>query len=149
MHLTVHVQCGDKKFSMDKIMFLLIAMFIMVKLNTESTTNISSTVRFKVLVSVSRCQSSWVCCCIIDTFCPESVTWHHFLELCTLDIMHKNFSYLSKYPSCRSQGDVYIFNCAETGYFILHSEGGYRCRLTVPVPYSIIVCRLICMFLFN
>ena len=43
------------KFSMDKIMFLLISMFVrMVQPNTESTTNISSTLRFKVLVAVSR-----------------------------------------------------------------------------------------------
>jgi len=38
-----------------KIMFLLISVFIrMVQPNTESKTNISSTLRFKVLVAVSR-----------------------------------------------------------------------------------------------
>jgi len=40
---------------MDKIMFLRISMFIrMVEPNTERRTNISSTLKFMVLVAVSR-----------------------------------------------------------------------------------------------
>jgi len=107
----------------------------MVEPNTERTKNISSTLRFMVLVAVSRWQFSGVCWYIVDTFCPESVPWHHFLEQCTLDIKHKNLSNLSKYPSCRSQGDVYNFNCAQTGYFVLHSESG--CRMYTDHPSTI------------
>lgn len=131
-------------------MFLLISMFVrMVQPNTESTTNISSTLRFKVLVAVSRWQSSGVCWCIVDTFCPESVTWHHLLEHCTLDIKHKIPQIcLNIHPADHKvMSIISIVQKLATSYFTQKVDAG--CKLTIPVPYSIIVCRLICMFLFN
>lgn len=55
----------------DKIIFLLISTFIRrAELNTESTTSISSTLRYEVLIAVPRWQLSGVCWCVVWYILP-------------------------------------------------------------------------------